>query len=137
MTSSKRSLLLIMIVTLTMVGGALLYFTLEYLSQVTRPDVPVTQGMSRQLGLLLLIVTMLAGMPAVGMGAYVMYIGSRIRLTQQWPPAGMGFRTEAPVMLGARATGVGILVMGLGFVLVAFGLMLPVIGWQLSTAFFE
>jgi hypothetical protein len=137
MNTSKRSLLLIMIVTLTIFGGALLYFTVEFLSEVSGPDVPPIQGMGRQLGMLLLVVTMLAGMPAVGMGAYVMYIGSGIRLTRQWPPAGMGFRTEAPVLLGDRATGVGVLVMGLGLVLVVCGLMLPIIGWQVSRAFFE
>jgi hypothetical protein len=136
MQSSNRRFLLIMMVTLAIFGGALIYFTMEYLSQVTQPGNPPMEAMGHQIGMLFLVVTMLTGMPAVGMGAYVMYIGSRIRLTQQWPPAGMGFRNESPIMLGNRATRVGVVVMVLGFVLVGCGLMLPVIGWKLGHAFF-
>ena len=137
MKSSNRSLLLVMILTLVIFGGALIYFTMEYLSQVTQPDKPSTEVMSHQLGMWLLVVTMLAGMPAVGFGAYVMYLGSRIRATQQWPPAGMGFRAEAPFLFGDRATLVGAVVMGLGFVLAVSGLVLPVVGWKLGHIFFE
>jgi hypothetical protein len=110
---------------------------MEYLEQVTQSTTPPTQDTIHQIGLLLLVVTMLAGMPAVGFGAYVMYIGSRIRVTQHWPPAGMGFRAEAPVMLGDRATLVGAVVMGLGFVLVVCGLTLPFVGWKLGNVFLE
>jgi len=137
MKSSNRPLLLVMILTLAMLGVVLIYFTMEYLSQLTQPDSPTTEAMNHQIGMLLLVVTMLAGMPAVGFGAYVMYIGSRIRATQQWPPLGMGFRVEAPVMLGDRAMLLGAVVMGLGFVLVVCGLALPVVGWKLGKAFLE
>jgi len=126
-----------MILTLVFFGGALIYFTMEYLSQVTQPDSPPTDAMRGQVGMWLLVVTMLAGLPVVGFGAYVMYIGSRIRATQQWPPAGMGFRAEAPVMLGDRALLVGAMVMGLGFVLVVWGLILPVVGWKLGNVFLK
>ena len=137
MKSSNRPLLIVMIFTLVIFGGALIYFTMEYLSQVTQPDKPPPEAMSQQIGMWLLVVTMLAGMPAVGFGAYVMYIGSRIRVTQQWPPAGMGFRAEAPVLLGNRAMLVGAVVMGLGFVLVVCGLILPVVGWKLGNVFLK
>jgi len=126
-----------MILTLVFFGGALIYFTMEYLSQVTQPDSPPTDAMRGQVGIWLLVVTMLAGLPVVGFGAYVMYIGSRIRATQQWPPAGMGFRAEVPVMLGDRALLVGAMVMGLGFVLVVWGLILPVVGWKLGNVFLK
>jgi hypothetical protein len=132
-----RRLLLVMMITLALFGGALIFFTMEYLVQVTQPDTPSTETLHFQIGMLLLVVTMLAGMPAVGMGAYVMYIGSRIRATRQWPPAGLGFRGKAPVMLGNRATRVGAVVMGLGFVLVLTGLLLPIAGWQLGNVFFK
>jgi hypothetical protein len=130
MKLSNRPFLLMMLVTLGVFGGALVYFTMEYLSQVTKPDITLAESTGHQLRLLLVVVTMLAGMPAVGMGAYVMYLGSRIRLTQQWPPAGMGFGAEAPVILGDRATLVGWGVTGLGFVLVVCGVTLPVVGWK-------
>jgi hypothetical protein len=137
MQSSNRSLLLVMIVTLAIFGGALIFFTMEFLSQVLRPDRLPSETIGHQIGILLLVVTMLAGMPAVGMGAYVMYLGSRIRVTQQWPPAGMGFRAEAPVMLGNRSTFLGAVVMGLGFVLAVCGLTLPFIAWQVGNIFLE
>lgn len=127
---SNQPFLLMMLVTLVVFGGALVYFTMEYLSQVTKPDITLAESTGHQLRMLLVVVTMLAGMPAVGMGAYVMYLGSRIRLTQQWPPAGMGFGAETPVILGDRATLVGWGVTGLGFVLVVCGLTLPVVGWK-------
>jgi hypothetical protein len=137
MKPSNRPLLLVMIVTLAIFGGALIYFTMEFLSHVTPLDSPPTEAMGHQIGMLLLVVSMLAGMPAVGMGAYVMYLGSRIRATQQWPPAGIGFRAKAPVMLGDRAARVGAVVMGLGFVLVVCGLTLPFVAWQLGNVFLE
>lgn len=120
-----------MLVTLTIFGGALIYFTMEYLSSVTGSNAPPTPEAIHQIGFMLLVVTMMAGFPAVGMGAYVMYIGSRIRATGQWPPAGMGFQSKEPVMLGARTNLVGFSTMGLGGILVMTGLFLPLLGWRL------
>ncbi|HBP86687.1 MAG TPA: hypothetical protein PKK23_18760 [Nitrospirales bacterium] len=137
MKSFNRPVLLVMLLTLFVFGGALVYFTMEYLSQVTKADIPSINTMEHQIGMWLLVVSMLAGMPAVGMGAYVMYIGSRIRVTRQWPPAGMGFRVDTPVMLEDRSGLVGSGVMGLGFVLVVCGLTLPVVAWKLSRAFID
>ena len=124
-----------MVGTLTLFGGALAYFTTQYLSQITQPDVPSIPATVEHIGLLFLVVTMLAGIPAVGMGAYVMYIGSRIRATRQWPPAGLGFREKNPVLLGHRATLIGVLVMGLGLVLVVTGLGLPLLGGRVMNLF--
>jgi hypothetical protein len=131
MKSSPKTLLVMLLVTLTIFGGALIYFTMEYLSSVTGSNAPPTPETIHQIGFMLLVVTMMAGFPAVGMGAYVMYIGSRIRATGQWPPAGMGFESKAPVMLGARANLVAFSTMGLGGILVMTGLCLPLLGWRL------
>ena len=120
-----------MLVTLTIFGGALVYFTMEYLSSVTGSNAPPTPETIHQIGLMFLVVTMMAGFPAVGMGAYVVYIGSRIRATGQWPPAGMGFQFKTPVMLGARTNLVAFSTMGLGGVLLMAGLFLPLLGWHL------
>ncbi|MGV7229284.1 MAG: hypothetical protein ACQ9IQ_11545 [Nitrospirales bacterium] len=131
MKSSPKTLVLMMLVTLTIFGGALIYFTMEYLASVTGSNAPLTPETIHQIGFMLLVVTMMAGFPAVGMGAYVMYIGSRIRATGQWPPAGMGFQSKAPVMLGARANLVAFSTMALGGILVLTGLCLPLLGWRL------
>lgn len=133
MNSSKKTLFMIMLVTLTFFGGALIYFTMEYFSSVTQGDAPPTSETIHQIGLIFLVVTMMAGFPAVGMGAYVMYIGSRIRATRQWPPAEMGFQSKSPVMLGARANLVAFSTMGLGGILVMTGLFLPLLGWRLMS----
>ena len=130
MKSPKKTLLLLL-VSLTIFGGALIYFTMEYLSSVTQGDAPPTSETIHQIGFMFLVVTMMAGFPAVGMGAYVMYIGSRIRTTGQWPPAGMGFQSKAPVMLGARSNLVAFSAMGLGGILVMTGLFLPLLGWRM------
>jgi len=116
---------------LALFGGALIYFTMEFLSSVTQSEAPPTPEIIHQVGLMILVVTMMAGFPAVGMGAYVMYIGSRIRATGQWPPVGMGFQSKTPVELGTRANLVGLGTMGLGGILVLAGLFLPLLGWRL------
>jgi len=136
MNSSTKILLVVMLSTLTLFGGALIYFTMEYLSHVTQGDAPLTSETIHQIGLLLLVVMMMAGIPAVGMGAYVMYIGSRIRVTGQWPPAGMGFQSKSPIALGRRAQLLGFTAMGLGVILVFCGLILPLLGWRLVNVFF-
>ena len=133
MGSSKKTLFVMMLVTLTLFGSALIYFTIEYLSHVSQTDALPTPETIHQIGLLFLVVTMMAGFPAVGMGAYVMYIGSRIRATGQWPPVGMGFRSKSTVILGARANLIAFSIMGLGGILVLTGVFLPLLGWRAMT----
>ena len=137
MNSSKKILLTILVVMLTLFGGALIYFTMEYLSSVTPSNAPPTSKTIHQVGLMVLVVTMMAGFPAVGMGAYVMYIGSRVRATGQWPPPGMGFQFKAPVTLGARANIVAFSTIGLGGILVMTGLLFPLLGWRLMNVLGE
>jgi hypothetical protein len=131
MNSSKKTLMVSLLAILALFGGALIYFTMEFLSSVTQSEAPPTPEIIHQVGLMILVVTMMAGFPAVGMGAYVMYIGSRIRATGQWPPAGMGFQSKTPVELGTRVNLVGLGTMGLGGILVLAGLFLPLLGWRL------
>lgn len=129
---TNRILMIIMAVTLAVFGVALVYFSMRYLDEaaVSPPASPSDFG--HHLGMFVLAVTMLGGLPAVGFGAYVMYVGSRILATRQWPPAGMGWRAPSPVMLESRAGWVGGVVMVLGFLLIAVGLSLPWLGWRLS-----
>ena len=131
MRSSMKPLLLMMLATLAIAGGALIYFTMQYLSSVTQGDAPPTPEEIHQIGLLFLVVTMMAGFPAIGFGTYVMYLGARVRATAQWPPAGMGFRSKSPVALGVRTNLFGFGIMGLGGILVVTGLFLPLLGWRL------
>jgi len=135
MNSSKKIVLVVMLSTLTLFGGALIYFTMEYLSLVTQGAAPLTSETIHQIGLLLLVVMMMAGIPAVGMGAFVMYIGSRICVTGQWPPAGVGFQSKSPIELGRRAHLFGFAAMGLGGILAFCGLTLPLLGWKLGQMF--
>jgi len=133
MKSSQKTLMVSLLAILALFGGALIYFTMEYLSSVTSGDAPPTPEIIHQIGFIFLAVTMMAGMPAVGMGAYVMYVGARIRATGQWPPAGMGFQSKSPIILGARTNLVSFSTMGLGGILVLAGLFLPLLGWRLMS----
>lgn len=137
MKTSQKTMMLSMLGILALFGGALIYFTMEYLSSVPQGDAPPTPATIHQIGLIFLVVTMMAGFPAVGMGAYVMYIGSRIHETGQWPPAGMGFQSKSPVMLGSRTNLVGFSTMGLGGILIIVGLCLPLLGWHVMNMFGE
>jgi hypothetical protein len=129
---TNRTLMIIMAVTLAVFGVALVYFSMRYLEGATVPPPTSPADSGHPLGMFVLVITMLGGLPAVGFGAYVMYVGSRILATRQWPPAGMGWRAPSPVMLGTRAGWVGGVVMVLGFLLIAVGLSLPWLGWRLS-----
>ena len=131
MNSSKKILLLMLLITLTFFGATLIYFTMQYLSSVTQSDVPPAPETIPQIGLVFLVVTMMAGFPAVGLGTYMVYLGTRIRATAQWPPAGMGFQSKSPIELGARTNLFGFGTMGLGGILVVTGLFLPLLGWRL------
>ena len=135
MNSSKKTVLVMMLGVLALFGGALIYFTMEYLSSVTQSDASPTPAIMNQMELLLLVVTMMAGFPTVGLGAYVMYVGSRIRATGQWPPADMGFQTKSSIALGRRAHLFGLAAMGLGGILAFCGLTLPLLGWKLGQMF--
>lgn len=128
---TTRTWLLIMLVTLMLCGGALVFFSMEYLEQAGNLSSPPNSETIRHVELFILIVTMLAGLPAVGFGAYVMYLGSRIGVTCQWPPAGMGFRTDSPTMLGKQSGWISVVVMVLGLILAIAGLGLPLLGWRL------
>jgi len=129
---TNRILLVIMVGTLAFFGGVVLYFSMEFFESVNDPTFRPTQETFHQLGLMMVVISALAGLPAVGFGAYVMYVGSRIRITGQWPPAGMGFRTHSSTILGSRAGWIGMVVMGLGLVLIVAGLGLPIFGWELG-----
>ncbi len=131
MKTSQKTLMVGMLLILALFGGALIYFTMEYLAAVEQDDAPPTPVTFQQIDLIFLAVTIMAGFPAVGMGAYVMYIGSRIRATGQWPPAGMGFQATSPVVLGVRTNLVGFGTMGLGGILTIVGLSLPLLGWRI------
>ena len=135
MNSSKKIVLVMMLGVLALFGGALIYFTMAYLSSATQGGALSTPATTNQIGLLLLAVTMMAGFPIVGLGAYIMFVGSRIRATGQWPPAGMGFQSKSPMVLGRRANLFGFAAMGLGGLLAFCGLTLPLLGWQLVNMF--
>ena len=135
MKSPNNTLLLIMVASLTVFGGAFVYFAMQFFSLVTEPNATPLPATVENMSLVFLVVMMLVGIPAVGMGAYVMYIGSRIRATRQWPPAGLGFRSNNPVPLKDRATLIGVIVMGFGLVLVIGGLSLPLVGWRFMNLF--
>ncbi len=135
MKTSQKTLMVSLLLILALFGGAMIYFTMEYLSAVAQDDVPPTPVTFQQIDLIFFAVTIMAGFPAVGMGAYVMYLGSRIRATGQWPPEEMGFQSKVPVELGVRTNLVGFGTMGLGGILTIVGLSLPLLGWRIMDLF--
>ncbi len=137
MKTSQKTLMVGMLLILALFGGALIYFTMEYLAAVAQDDAPPTPVTFQQVELIFLVVTIMAGFPAVGMGAYVMYIGSRIYATGQWPPAGLGFKSKVPLELGIRSNLAGVGTMGLGGIITLIGLSLPLFGLSIMNMFGE
>ncbi len=123
--------MLIMLMTVAVCGGAFTYFTMEYLSQITQAKGPPSVETVDRIGLLFLVVTMMAGIPATGMGVYIIYVGCKVRATGRWPPPGLGFRSARPIPSQNNPQVLGILAITLGGLLVACGLSLPLFGWYL------
>ena len=92
-------------------------------------------SLQKNTGLLLLGITMLAGLPAVGMGTYIAYLGNRIRVTGQIPPPGTRVIVDTHVIKGTPAKVRGAICMVLGGLVIVCGLGLPIVAWRLIQTF--
>ncbi len=122
-----------------LIVGALLVMSWAFMQFVDTPiqEQPVLGQESLEEGttgttFLLVFCAMAAGFPAVGMGTYLMYQGTQIRLTKPVPLPDSPEMLGTAGMEGSRAgTRGNLFIAGGGFVLIS-GLALPLIAWWIS-----
>ena len=116
-------------------GMGLILFTNTYIHELEQVVQQAPEQALRNTSLLLLGMTMLAGLPAVGIGTYVIYLGHRIRITEQIPPPDTRVLVDTTVIKGTPARVRGIVLMVLGSLVILCGLSLPFIFWKVMQTF--
>ena len=130
-----RILLVTMLVALVVLGVGLIVFTQSFL-QAIKPSAQQSPEQARiNTDLLLLGITMLAGLPAIGIGTYLAYSGNQIRTTSPIPQTETGRVVDAQIIKGTSAKMKGILLMVSGSLIIACGLVLPVVAWWMSQVY--
>ena len=137
MRSDKKYRMMVILLLLGMVGIGigLILFTNTYIHELERVAQQAPEQARRNTSLLLLGMTMLAGLPAVGIGTYVIYLGHRIRITEQIPPPDTRVVVDTTVITGKVARVRGLILMGLGGVVILCGIGLPIVFWKLMQTF--
>jgi hypothetical protein len=79
-------------------------------------------------------VTILTTAPLLGLAAYLWHLGRRILHVDRYPPPGLRFIREAPVVTGPAARRRGRLIQGFAVVLGLAGLLLAFLFWWLVSA---
>lgn len=110
-------------------GLLLIQLTMSLVEQFQVQPVQSPEGVLLKKGILFLFMAMAAGIPAVGMGAYLMYEGNRIRDAEHIPLSGSRVIRDTPVLKGQPAKSRGIVFMVLGALVLGVGLVLPIVVW--------
>ena len=130
-----RRMVILLLLGVVTIGIGLILFTNTYIHELEQVAQQTPEQARMNTGLLLLSMTMLAGLPAVGIGTYVIYLGNRIRITGQIPPPDTRVVVDTTVIKGKPARVRGIVLMGLGSLVILCGLGLPIVFWKLMQTF--
>ena len=126
-----RMMVIFLLLGAVAIGIGLILFTNTYIHELEQVAQHAPEEALMNTSLLLLGITMLAGLPAVGIGTYVIYLGHRIRITEQIPPPGTRVVVDTTVIKGKAARVRGIVLMVLGGLVILCGLGLPIVFWKL------
>ena len=130
-----RMMVMLLLGGMVVIGMALILFTNTYIHELEQVAQQAPEQALRNIGLLLLSITMLAGLPAVGIGTYILYLGYRIRVTGQIPPPDTRVVVDTTVIKGRPARVRGMILMVLGSLVILCGLGLPIVFWKLMQTF--
>lgn len=126
----------IMVVTLLLgtaaLGVGLILFANTFL-QALEPSAQESPGqawMTR--GLFLLGITMLAGLPVIGLGTYLAYLGHQLRTTCQVSQPEPGASVECQFTNGISAKMRGTLLTACGGLMILSALVLPLVVWWMT-----
>jgi hypothetical protein len=107
-----RSLIVILLVGLLVLGIGFIFFTNFFLQSIKSSPQQTPEQARLNKDLLLLGITMVAGLPAIGIGTYLMWLGNQKRIT-------------SPKMKGP-------LLMVSGGLIIVCSLVLPLVVWWMS-----
>lgn len=130
-----RWLVFLIFGTMLLVGWVFMQFTELYIDDLEMLSQKSPEEAVNKSALLLVFISMGAGFPAVGIGAYFTYQGNLIRIAQQFPLPGVRVIVDTPIIVGSSATLRGYLLMAGGAMLVIVGLILPLIAWWFIESF--
>ncbi|MCA9471682.1 MAG: hypothetical protein MRJ96_12290 [Nitrospirales bacterium] len=128
-------LVFLILLGMILLGWIFLQLTETYLGELKglSPDVP--QPSFDTSAYLLILISMAAGFPAVGIGTYFLYRGHRMRVTQQRSVSKNLAIEHAPVIGSTRAITRGLVLMISGGLIIISGLAMPLIVWRLAETF--
>jgi len=127
-----RILVIILFVSLLVFGIAFLLLTNSFL-QALKPSAqkfPEQTPFNKEL--LLLGITMVAGLPAVGIGTYLAYLGNQMRVKSSIPQTNTGERLASKIPKGSLVHIRGPLLMVSGGFIILCALALPLVVWWMS-----
>ena len=130
-----RIMVMTLLVGLVVFGTVLILFTNTYIQELQQVAQQAPEQVPMNTGLLLLGITMLAGLPAVGIGTYMAYLGNQIRATCHIPPPGTRVVVDTQVIKGTSAKVRGTVLIVLGSLMILCGLGLPIVAWSLIPTF--
>ncbi|UCE62619.1 MAG: hypothetical protein JSU59_06935 [Nitrospirota bacterium] len=107
-----RSLIVILSVGLLVLGIGFIFFTHSFLQSIKPSPQQAPDQARLNKDLLLLGITMVAGLPAIGIGTYLAYLGNQIRITSP--------RMKGPLLMVS------------GGLIIVCSLVLPLVVWWMS-----
>ena len=133
--SRYRWIVLVILFLMVLLGLLFLQLTETYIEELKRLSQDAPQQALDKSAFLFVFVSMAAGVPAIGIGAYFLYQGYRIRVTQQCPLPDSRVIVDTPIIEGPRAIMRGHILMICGGFIIISGLALPIIAWRLTETF--
>ncbi len=125
-------LFVLVVLAMLALGWAFMEFSNSYIHELKQLSQSPPEQAFNASTFFLVVLAMVAGFPAVGIGTYVTYQGNQIRQAQQIPLPVSRVREGTQMMKGPRALLRGRLLILCGGLLILSGLVLPLIAWWAS-----
>jgi hypothetical protein len=124
--------MVIMLVGLVVLGVGLFLLTNSFLQAIKPSAQQSPEQAPIDTGLLLLGITMLAGLPAIGIGTYLAYSGNQIRITSPIPQTETGRVVDPQIIKRTSPRIKGPLLIVSGGLIIVCALVLPLVVWWMT-----
>ena len=122
-----RRVIITLLVGFLIVGGILIQFTQSYIDQLEKIAEGSPEEALMQATFLVIPLSVVGGIPLVGMGAYFLCFGNQAKTTRRFKSPGTGRVRDTDVIGGQSTQTRGIFIMVLGGLVIVCGLSLPLI----------
>ncbi len=128
-TKRFRLIIIVLIVVGLGLGLLLVQLTMSLVEQLQARAIQSPERVLLKESILFLFMSMAAGIPVVGMGAYLMYEGNRMRDPEPIPLPGSRLIMHTTALKEQPDKSRGIVLMILGALALGVGLVLPIVVW--------